>query len=129
MPSRPHLRLAAALATSLAAGACATQAAYDGPTRPRGELAVIEGNPRFNAGLPVVVSVRRVGERDVGVASSRVSVLPGQHRLLLDCTVAATGTTSRHQLDVEVVAGGRYRLVADTAPGNQRCGEVRLEAR
>jgi hypothetical protein len=111
----------------LGVSGCGTFAAYEGP-RPENP-AVIQADPRFNAGLPMTVSIRRVGEREVGAAYASVRVAPGPVRLLVDCTMLATKATSRHELQVEVEPGGRYRLVAESAPGNQRCGEVRLEAR
>jgi hypothetical protein len=76
----------------------------------------------------MTVSIRRVDEREVGAVIRGSQVAPGAHRLLVDCTMLAT-RRPRHELQVEVEPGGRYRLVAESAPGNQRCGEVRLEAR
>lgn len=111
----------------LALSGCGTLSAYDGP-RPE-DAAVIHADPRINAGLPMTVSIRRIDEREVGVQYSRVRVAPGAHRLLVDCTMLATRATSRHELQVEVAPNGQYRLVAESAPGNQRCGEVRLQAR
>lgn len=111
----------------LALSGCGTFAAYDGP-RPA-EVATIHADPRVNAGLPMSVSIRRVDEREVAMRYSRVQVAPGAHRLLVDCTMLATRATTRHVLQVEVEPGGQYRLVAESAPGNQRCGEVRLQAR
>lgn len=111
----------------LALSGCGTFAAYDG-ARPD-DVATIHADPRVNAGLPMTVSIRRVNEREVGAQYSRVQVAPGPHRLLVDCTMLATRATSRHELQVEAAPGGQYRLVAESAPGNQRCGEVRLQAR
>jgi len=118
----------AALVAALAAG-CATERAYEGPARPAAELAVIEGAPSLNAGLPVAPVLRKVDDRVVGVGYSRVSVAPGSHRVLVDCIMAQAHTTTRFELDVETFAGRRYVLVADSAPGNQRCGDVRVEER
>jgi hypothetical protein len=119
-------RLVAPLAL-LALSGCGTFAAYDG-ARPD-DAATIHADPRFNAGLPMTVSIRRVDEREVAMRYSRVRLAPGAHRLLVDCTLLETRATSRHVLEVEVEPGGQYRLVAESAPGNQRCGEVRLQAR
>lgn len=120
--------LAAVLVASLAG--CATYAGYDDGAAPSpGQAATIGGDPRFSAGLPLTVTIRKVDGRTVGAQYSRVSVAEGKHVLLVDCTFAATRTTTRHELEVEVEPGGRYRLVAESAPGNQRCGEVRMEAR
>jgi hypothetical protein len=120
----PPLTALASLATL---AGCGTFAGYEGE-RPA-DVATIHADPRFNAGLPTTVSIRRIDEREVGMRYSRVQLAPGPHRLLVDCTMQATRTTSRHELQVELAPGGSYRLVADSAPGNQRCGEVRLESR
>jgi hypothetical protein len=111
----------------LALAGCGTFAAYDG-ARPA-DVATVHADPRVNAGLPMTVSIRRVDGREVAMRYSRVQVAPGRHRLLVDCTLLATRAVSRHVLEVELEPGGQYRLVAESAPGNQRCGEVRLEAR
>jgi hypothetical protein len=120
--------LVMALLLALAAG-CATEQAYEGPARPALELAVIEGAPPLNAGLPIAPVLRKVDDRVVGVGYSRVTVVPGTHRVLIDCVMAQTHTTTRFELDIETFAGRRYVLVADSAPGNQRCGDVRVEER
>jgi hypothetical protein len=120
--------LAAAVAAAGALAGCGTYRAYEGATPPGG-AATIRADPRFNAGLPMTVTIRRIDEREVAAQYSSVAVAPGRHRLLVDCTMAESRATTRHELEVEVDAGGRYRLVAESAPGNQRCGEVRLEPR
>jgi hypothetical protein len=117
-----------ALLCALAAG-CATERAYEGPPRPAAELAVIEGAPPLNAGLPLAPILRKVDDRVVGVGYSRVTVAPGTHRVLVDCVMAQTHATTRFELDIEAYAGRRYVLVAESAAGNQRCGDVRVEER
>jgi hypothetical protein len=123
-------RALAIVAGVAALAGCATYAGYDesagGET---GKPATISADPRISAGLPMTVTIRKVDDRTVGPQYSRIAVAEGTHRLLVDCTFAATRTTTRHELEVDVVAGGRYRLIAESAPGNQRCGEVRMEAR
>lgn len=130
-PRRPQpARRIAILAACAAVGGCATYAGYDGASAPpAGQAATISADPRFSAGLPLTVTIRKIDGRTVGPQYSRVQVAEGRHTLLVDCTFAATRTTTRHELDVEVEPGGSYRLIAESAPGNQRCGEVRLEAR
>jgi hypothetical protein len=121
-------RIACALLLAASLAGCATYAGYDGG-RPTGGVATIHADPRINAGLPITISIRRIDGREVGLQYSKVEVAPGEHVLLVDCTMAASRATSRHELKIDVDPGGHYRLVADSAPGNQRCGEVRLEAR
>ena len=108
---------------------CATQRGYDGPVRPSAELAVIEGSPSINAGLPLASVLRKVDERVVSVGHSKVAVLAGEHRVLVDCVMSATHTTTRHELVFEAYAGRRYVLVAEESPGNRTCGTVRVDER
>jgi hypothetical protein len=119
--------LTALVAFATLAG-CATYAGYEGG-RPAEGVATIHADPRLNAGLPMTVTIRRVDAREIGPQYSNVAVAAGSHRLLVDCTMGATRATTRYELDVEVEPGGHYRLVADSAPGNRTCGEVRLEPR
>jgi len=121
-------RVAAVVGLALL-GACATERAYPGAVRPPSELALIAGAPSINAGLPVAAVIRKVDEHKVGFGYSRVTVAPGTHELLIDCLMASAHTTTRFVIPVDVAAGRRYRLVADSAPGNQRCSAVRLEER
>jgi hypothetical protein len=116
-------------AACLLLGACATQRGYDGAVRPGRDVAVIEGAPRVSAGLPLVAVLRKVDERVVTVGHSKVAVEPGEHRVLVDCTMAATHVTTRHELKFETYPGRRYVLVADSAPGNRACGAVRVDER
>ena len=119
--------LLACMVALLSAGGCSTMQAYEGESRGRDELAHIAGDWRVRAGAPLSVNLRRVDENDIGLRYSAADVLPGKHRLLVDCTVSATHRISRHELNVELDAGARYRLIADTAPGNRECDTVRLE--
>ena len=56
----------------------------------------------------------------------RVAAL--EHSLLVDCVVQETGNTSRYELNVEVYAGERYRLVPETGPGQRDCVAVHMES-
>jgi len=79
-------------------------------------------------GAPLAVILRKVDRRELGFSESSAEVLPGKHSLLVDCRIRETSSTSRHSLDVEVEAGRRYRLVADSAKGLRGCVDVRIEA-
>jgi hypothetical protein len=93
------------------------------------ERAVVRADPRINAGLPVVVALRKVDETEIGVLYSGVSLPPGPHRLLVDCRVGSTGEIVRFALEVSLAGGVGYRLVADLQPGLRTCDEVRLVRR
>lgn len=122
-----------ALLTSLCLAAamsgCANYRAYDGETRMREDVAVIEGDLRFNAGLPVTVLLRKVDEQTLDVQHRGVEVLPGDHTLIVDCLVRESGSTARFELEVSVAAGRRYGLTAELAPGLRGCARVELEPR
>jgi hypothetical protein len=104
---------------------CGSLRGYEGARHPASELAHIAGDSRI-AGAPLAVNLRRVDDQDLGLLQSSVEVLPGEHNLLIDCTVTESKHTSRHHLDVEVDAGVKYRLVANTGPGNRECVDVQL---
>lgn len=106
--------------------ACEALRTYEGTHRPADEIARISGDLRFRAGAPISVILRRVDEFDLGLRYSGADLLPGKHHLLVDCTVTETGHVSRHHLDVDVDAGSRYKLVANTLPGNRECSDVQL---
>ncbi len=128
-PSSGLARLVVASVGAAVLAGCATERLYAGPARDSGRIAIVEGDPRINAGLPLAAVIREVDGRVLRLGSSRVALEPGRHVLLVDCIMAETRSTTRHQLKVEVEAGSRYRLVTDSAPGNRSCGAVRLEAR
>ena len=113
------------VSVSLTLFGCQSLRGYEGPHRPTRDLAHIAGDSRI-AGAPLSVILRRVDEQDLGLLQSSVEVLPGEHNLLIDCTVTESKQTSRHHLDVEVDAGVKYRLVANTGAGNRECIDVQL---
>ena len=104
--------------------ACATQRLYDGSPLPAGERAIVRADPVVSAGLPVQLRLRQVDGKAVGLSSSAVEMRPGRHALLVDCHVAESGSVRRFDLDVELVAGKRYRLVATASARN--CEAVEL---
>jgi hypothetical protein len=115
-----------ALAAILACTGCATAQLYDGPRRGADEVAHIAGDLRINAGSPLTVVLRQVDETPLNLGQNSVDILPGRHRLLVDCRIAETQNVSRHAIDVEVASGRRYKLVAETGPGLRECTQVTL---
>lgn len=120
------LRLVA-LALVVACSGCATAQVYDGERRNADEVAHITGDLRINAGSPLTVILREVDETPLNIGQNAVDVLPGKHRLLIDCKIAETGNVSRHAIDVEVSAGRHYKLGAETGPGLRECTQVTLQ--
>jgi len=116
---------AAVVGIGLTCAGCGSLPAYEGEHRENRELAQIVGDSHF-VRLPVTIYIRSVDETELGLMDRGVFVLPGVHDLLIDCTVTESQRTSRHHLHVEVDAGVKYRVVADTGPGNRECKDVQL---
>lgn len=90
-----------------------------------GPTALIIGDPHLRAGAAVNVYLRSVDDQPLSFWQSRARVPSGERRLLVDCTVVATGNTSRHELKVALESGVRYRLSAETT--SQACTAVNLD--
>jgi hypothetical protein len=116
--------LVSTAAVAMLLAACATQKIYEGPDLPQAQVAVIEGSPRISAGLPLSAVIRKVDDAVITWQHSTVAVLPGEHHLLVDCILGPT--TIRYQLSLNAAAGHHYVIVADSAPGNRSCGDVRI---
>jgi hypothetical protein len=110
----------------LALAGCATLVM---PSEQMQERAIVRADPRINMGLPIIVALREVDSTVLGVFYARVSLAPGPHRLLVDCTVSESHDTARFALDAELAPGGRYVLVAELEKGLRSCSGVRLEHR
>jgi hypothetical protein len=117
----------AALVVVIACSGCATAQLYDGPRRKADEVARITGDLRINAGSPLTVVLRQVDNTPLNIGQNAVDLLPGKHRLLVDCRIAETQSVSRHSVDVEVSAGEHYRLAAEAGPGLRECTQVTLQ--
>jgi len=109
--------------------ACATYQAYDGPSQPKSATALISGDAKLRAELPLALVIRSVDGRTVDLRYASVAVTAGHHVLIVDCQVggAAAGETSRHHVEVDAAGGERYRLQAEMRPGNASCERVFLE--
>ena len=121
-------RLVALVLVAVACSGCATAELYDGPKRAQDEVARITGDPLITAGLPLRVVLRAVDDTALNPATTNsVEVLPGTHRLLVDCVIAETERSSRHSIEVEVSAGRHDRLAGETGPGLRECTQVTLQ--
>ncbi|AMN45768.1 hypothetical protein ACG33_01330 [Steroidobacter denitrificans] len=120
------LIMASLILPIMSLGGCSTARGYEGGQRAAGEVARISGDFRVTAGAPLSVILRQVDEQVLSVGERSVDVLPGEHRLLVDCRIAETGSVSRHALDVTVLPGRRYKLRAELAPGLRECTAVIL---
>jgi hypothetical protein len=108
--------------------ACFAVQGYDGAKRESDELARISGDPSVSAGAPLSLILRKVDDVVLNVAQTSVDVLPGTHTLLIDCRIGETRSVSRHSLEVQVDAGERYHLTAETEAGLKGCAGVSLRA-
>jgi hypothetical protein len=121
-----RLLLPAVAALDLAA--CATFQAYEGPARPAAETAIIRGDAKLRAEMPLALMIRSVDGRAVDLRYSSVAVTEGHHVVIVDCQVGGVGgTTSRHHVEVDAEGGESYRLQADMRPGNASCARVYVE--
>ena len=115
------------LALAVACSGCATAQLYDGPRRSADEVARITGDLRINAGSPLTIILREVDNTPLNLGQNAVEVLPGKHRLLVDCRIAETEKVSRHSIEAEVSAGRHYKFAAETGPGLRECTQVTLQ--
>lgn len=112
------------LITVICLGGCARLVGYEGVQRSQEEVAVIIGDPKINAGLPMAAVLRKVDDRVISWRVNTVEVLPGEHTVLVDCRMGSS--TVRFNLSVNAVAGYRYHTEVTASPGNQSCLNVRL---
>lgn len=101
---------------ALLCSGCATVNLSDDNETSRDALARIAGDYRVTAGLPVTVTLRSVDGKALKFWQYAADVSSGKHRLLVDCHVVESDKLSRHELNVEVYAGERYRLEAEASP-------------
>ena len=120
------MRVPASLFVMVLSAGCATVDVGElGPSS--APAARLTADPRFNAGLPVTVALRKIDDIEVGPFYSHARLSAGPHRVLVDCSVIAAQSTTRFELKLDAEPGARYRLVAELEPGNRSCREVRVE--
>lgn len=120
-------RYSAAAIGVLGLAACATYQAYDGPAHSSSDTAIVRGDAKLRAALPLALVIRSVDGRAVDLRYSSVALAAGHHEIIVDCQVGdAKGTTSRHHVVLDVQGGERYRLQADMKPRDKTCERVYL---
>ena len=118
---RNCLRLLAVVGLALSGSACFSLRIAEQDGAP----AKVVGDYRLRAGAFVNVFLRSVDDRPLHFWQHAADVGAGPHRLLVDCIVTATQKVSRHELNVSLESGVRYRLDAD-ANDQQGCTRVSL---
>lgn len=116
----------ALVAITLLSSGCAHLKAYDPAKLGNDKPAEVSGDYRLRAGAVVNVFLRSIDDQPLQFWQHSAQVDAGPHRLLVDCAVTATDKLSRHELNVSLEAGVRYRLSAE-ANDQQGCTLVKLE--
>lgn len=116
--------LVTVLAVSLCG--CLSLRAYQPQALGTSQPARVLGDYRLRAGALVNVFLRSVDDQPLHFWQSSADMDAGTHRLLVDCEVTATGKLSRHELNVSLENGVRYRLSAE-ATDQQGCTQVNLQ--
>jgi hypothetical protein len=114
---------------SVAIAGCATSRGYEGPQRPADEVAIVQGDLRFNAGSPLSLVLRSVDGRPLNARYNGVELLPGEHTFIVDCVLRETRVTTRHEVTAELDPGARYGFTADVEPAMRGCRQVELTRR
>ena len=94
---------------------CATAQMYDGESRPRGEVAVVEGHSGFDPLNPLSISFEQVDDVEVtGLFTRDVELLPGAHTLVVDAKFSKGFLTRREErtIKLDAEAGGAYEVFA-----------------
>lgn len=113
-------------ALALTGSACATLKVESTESSAASQPAHVSGDYRLRAGAAVNVFLRSVDGQALHFWQHAADIEAGQHRLLVDCSVVATDKLSRHELNVLLEAGVRYRLDAE-ANDQQGCTRVILQ--
>jgi hypothetical protein len=90
--------------------ACGTARVYEGPERPRSQVALVVGDSAMNFMTPTNIIITGVDGNEVSAGTNKVEVLPGVHDLNLKCEMLNIGSFNRHKLRFEAVAGKTYKL-------------------
>ncbi|MGC3983037.1 MAG: hypothetical protein QM808_17425 [Steroidobacteraceae bacterium] len=120
------VKIFSVLLAATSVSACFSLKSYEPQTLEDGRPAVINGDYHLRAGAVVNVFLRSVDDQPLHFWQHAANVDAGQHRLLVDCEVTATDKISRHELNVSVESGVRYRLSAE-ANDQQGCTQVNLD--
>jgi hypothetical protein len=114
------------LVLTLSCAGCATLRAYDPQQLGSAQPAHVSGDYHLRAGALVNVFLRSVDDKPLHVWQHAADLDAGSHRLLVDCQVTATDKLSRHELNVSLESGVRYRLSAESTD-QQGCTLVKLD--
>jgi hypothetical protein len=120
------LKVLLVTALAMLSGGCFTLAANQAEESGKSAPAHVIGDYHLRAGAAVNVFLRSVDDQPLHFWQHAADIGAGSHRLLVDCSVVATDKLSRHELNVSLEAGVRYRLSAE-ANDQQGCTRVMLE--
>lgn len=126
MQSSQKIKAVLLTAAVTAVTACGTYQAYPGAALPAAETAIIIGDYRIRANSPVGIYLRKIDGQVIPQNNSKIAVRPGIHSVLVDCYLDRPDNLTRHEVEVEVEAGQRYRFQPVFATGNWDCDSVKL---
>lgn len=106
---------------------CAADRAYDGPGRPRDQVAIFIG---MNPADPLIPSgwaslIKKVDGQPVLGSGAKVEVLAGKRELEIYCSCPG-GAPSTQKFIVEVEAGGEYKIGVKPITNECQINNMRL---
>ena len=105
----PRLLLAiVVLLFSQAIASCATQSI--GAAVDSSNAATISGDSEFNFLFPMAVVMKEVDGVPIQKSTTRVSLSPGHHKLVVRCEVISAARVYTQTLEVDLVPKGAYQL-------------------
>jgi hypothetical protein len=85
------------------------------------DAATISGDSEFNFMAGIAVVMKEVDGVPVHSSTTRVSVAPGHHKLIVKCEVITTAQSVTQNLEIDVVPKGTYRLGAKVGGSGGLC--------
>lgn len=127
----------AIVASALLCGACGSTRMYDGPERPREELAVVSGSPRgflgemgevgsmLALGMPIHTRILDIDGRAVGwTDSDETEVLPGKHTITMRASaqgMSVAWSGGNAPITFDAAANGDYEIRGRFSPHVSPC--------
>jgi len=96
---------------------CAATQAYDGPPRPREQVAVITGMSGWEiTNMGIAARVIKIDGKELAEASSKIELLPGKHEIEVECWMQRVPpSTNVNSIDAE--AGADYLIFIGAKDG------------
>jgi len=121
-----YLRAALLAVLVQALAACATEN-ISSSGGANSDAATISGDSEFNFMAGIAVVMKEVDGVPVHLSTTRVSLAPGHHKLIVKCEVITTAQTLTQNLEVDVVPKGTYRLGAKVGGSGGLCEAIAVK--